>query len=162
MTRAVSPLAVLWAATAAAYAFVVLGPGAALIAMAGGAPPFDLRFAAYTLAEAQGYLGLIGAAGRMHYLAAVIPADMIFATLFAVALPASTLRAGAGPAVAALCALPGLCDLAENLTLARMLAEAGAGLDPRTVSRASVLTQAKWAALVMAAALMARALWRRR
>jgi hypothetical protein len=155
-------LRVLWAATAAAYAFVVLGPGAVLIGTGGGAQPFDLRFAGYTLAEAQGYLGLIGAAGRMQYLSAVIPADMIFATLFAVTMAASALRAGAGVAVAALCALPGLCDLAENLTLAQMLAQAGAGLDPRVVARASVLTQAKWAALVLAALLLARALWRRR
>jgi hypothetical protein len=123
VTLAAPPPAALWAATAAAYAFVVLGPGAALIGMANGSPPFDLRFAGYTLAAAQGYLGLLGAAGRMHYLAAVIPADMIFATLFAVTMAASAQRAGAGAAVAALCALPGLCDIAENLTIARMLAE---------------------------------------
>ncbi|MFN6977604.1 MAG: hypothetical protein ACK4OP_05750 [Gemmobacter sp.] len=143
-------------AAGAAYAWVVAGVGPALIAAGRGLQPFDLRIGGYSRADAAAYLLRIGPEGRAWYLDRVIPADLVFAGLFAAALGAVALRLGGGVAVAVLAALPGLCDLAETLTIARMLAQEPAALDPGLVARASVLTQAKWAALVLAALVLAR------
>jgi hypothetical protein len=151
----------LLAATAAAYGWVVFGVGPALIAAGEGLQPFDLRPFGYTRADAAVYLDRIGAAGRAWYAGHVIPADLVFAALFAAAMGATALRLGGGVAVALIAALPGLCDLAETLTLGRLVVQDPAALDPRLVARASVLTQAKWAALVLAAGMLAWLWWRR-
>lgn len=157
--------AALVAATLAAYGVVVLGVGPALMAAGDGALPFDLRIGGYTRAEAAAYLDRIGAEGRAWYAARVVPADLVFAALCTVALAATARRfgpaRGAAPAVI-LAALPGLCDIAETLSIGRMLAQGPGAPDPALVARASVLTQAKWTAVPVAALVIGLRLWRGR
>jgi hypothetical protein len=148
-------------AAAAAYGWVVLGVGPRLMAAGGGLPPFDLRPGGYDVAAAAAYLDRIGDAGRAWYAHRVIPADLAFAALFTAALGLGARLLSARWLVVP-AALPGLIDLAENLALRALLTAPPGPPDPALVARASALTQAKWVALAVSAAVLAGLALRRR
>jgi len=150
-------------ATLAVYLWLILGYGLPLQRLAGGQVPFDLRIGGYDLAAATGYLAALPAEGRALYLGPVARLDTAFPVLMGLTFlwwmrPPTT---GFG-AVAALAALAYVAlDLLENRAAAELVRGGVPGLDADRVRAASALTQAKFMAFALAAALAARASWRR-
>lgn len=162
MTRAVAWLLPL--ATAGVYAWLVLGPGMALQAMAGGLPPFDLRLGGYDLAAARAYLAVLPPDGVALYLGPIAVLDTLFPMLMGLTFlwwmrpPTTPFGAVAACAALAYVAL----DLLENRAVADLLRAGAMGVDALGVQAASTLTQAKFAAFALAAVLAVRAIWVRR
>jgi hypothetical protein len=133
-----------------------------LIAQGGGALPFDLRPMGYGLMAARIYLQHLSPAGIALYQGAFRLTDTLFAIFLALTLclPLS----GRGqvwflPALAY-----GLCDLAENLAVARIL-PAGPEVEAQAVALASGFTEGKFVMAIVASALAlfaALQLWRNR
>lgn len=151
-------------ATVAVYAWLVLGPGAEVIRLAGGLPPFDLRPTGYDLAQARAYLAALPPEGVAVYLGPVARLDTAFPVLLGL-----TLLWWMRPfdrAFGAVCAAAALAyvalDLLENRAVADLLRSGPFAVEADAVLRASQLTQAKFAAVALAAVLAARASWVRR
>ena len=88
-------------------------------AAAGGLEPFDLRWSGYDLTAARAFLTALSAAGRALYLGPVRLIDTAFPILLTLTL---CLPLRGRPPVWFLPALAcGLLDLAENMTVARLL-----------------------------------------
>ena len=118
-----------------------------LVAEAGGAQPFDLRPLGYNVMQARVYLQDLSPVGLALYQGGFRLTDTIFPILFTLTL-CLPLR-GRGeiwffPALAY-----GLCDLAENLAVARLL-QTGPEVAAQAVSLASGFSQAKTFALIAA------------
>lgn len=159
MSRAVSWLLPL--VTLAVYAWLVLGPGRELGALAGGLPPPDLRAMGYDLAAIRAWLEALPPEGVALYLGPVARLDTAFPLLMGLTL-LWWMRPLAGPlalvGAALALAYVGL-DLAENRAVAGLIRTGPEGLDAGAVAWASALTRAKFAAFALALGL---ALWRRR
>lgn len=145
-------------ATIAAYGAVAIGVGPRTIAMADGQPIFDLRVFGYGPQDAAALLTALGPEGRAFYADVMLPVDLVFAALFTLAMPATLARFApparwVGPAQV-LAALPGLLDIAENLTLRVMLRLPPEDLSEGLVRLASTLTVLKFAMLLPAASLV--------
>ncbi len=138
---------------ALAYGVLVLWFGP--MVDAGGLPPFDLRPLGYSPDEVRAFLRALTAEGMAAYLGPVRITDTVFPVLFTVTL-CLPLR-GWVPTLPALGY--GGFDLAENLMVARLL-RAGPDGPEGAMRLASGLTVVKFAALVLAVILAARALWR--
>ena len=118
-----------------------------LLAEAGGAIPFDLRPLGYSAVEAQIYLQSLSPQGSALYQGAFRLTDTIFPILFTLSLCLPLRRRGEiwfMPALAY-----GLCDLAENLAVARLL-QTGPDVAAQAVSLASGFSQAKVLAVIAA------------
>ena len=118
-----------------------------LLAEAGGALPFDLRPFGYSAMEAQVYLQNLTPAGTALYQGAARLTDTIIPILLTLTL-CLPLR-GRGeiwflPALAY-----GLCDLAENLAVARLL-HTGPEVSAQAVALASGFTEGKFATAMVA------------
>lgn len=149
--------------TALVYGFLVLVHGLRLEALAGGLKPFDLSPLGYDLAAARSYLIALPPEGVALYLGPIRLLDTAFSVLMGLTLlwwmrPFSGVTGIIG-AVAAVAYL--VLDLAENAAVAVMLRAGPEGVVASDVTLASALTQAKFAAFVLAAALAAAAFWRR-
>lgn len=168
MTIGIVTYRILIGLTVLAYAVVVTGPGRVVQESAGGVTLFDLAIFGYDVEHAARLMTALGAEGIAHYRDWLIPADLAFAGLFTLALGLTGLRLAVGmepplpTAMAAVCALPGLCDIAENLAVAVVLAGDAAAPDAGAVARASLLTQAKWASLALAVLTLGALFWRLR
>ena len=149
--------------TAAVCGWLVFGPGAQLIALAGGLQPFDLRPGGYDLDAALRFLVALPPEGVALYLGPVRRLDTAFPLLMGLTLlwwmrpPTTPFGAVAAAAALAYVAL----DLAENHAVARLVEGGAFGLTPERVRAASLLTQAKFMAFALAAVLAARAVWQR-
>lgn len=145
--------------TAAVYGWLVFGPGAQLIALAGGLAPFDLRPGGYDLDAALRVLVALPPEGHALYLGPVrrldtaLPILMGLTFLWWMRPPTTPFGAVAAAAALAYVAL----DLAENHAVARLVEGGAVGLSPERVRAASQLTQAKFMAFALAAVLAARA-----
>lgn len=133
-----------------------------LVAEAGGAQPFDLRPLGYSAMEARIYLQSLSPAGAALYQGAFRLTDTIFPILFTLTL---CLPLGGRGQIWFLPALAyGLCDLAENVAVARLL-QTGPEVAAQAVSLASGFSQGKTAASLVAIVLAlfgALQAWRRR
>ena len=151
-------------ATAAVYAWLVLGPGAELGRLAGGLPPFDLRLGGYDLTAARAYLTALPPDGVALYLGAVARLDTVFPILMGLTflwwMRPPTTPFGAVAACAALVYV--VLDLLENRAVADLLRAGPLAVTGPEVRAAATLTQAKFAAFALAAVLAARAVWLRR
>jgi len=150
--------------TALVYGWLVLVHGLQLEALAGGLKPFDLSPLGYDLAAARTYLSALPPEGVALYLGPIRMLDTIFPVLMGLTLlwwmrPLAGLVGIIG-AVAAVAYVA--LDLAENAAVAVMLRAGPEGVVAGDVTLASTLTQAKFAAFVLAAALTVVAFWRRR
>ena len=133
-----------------------------LVADAGGGLPFDLRPLGYGVAAARGYLSALSPAGVDLYLGPFRLTDTLLPMLVTASLCLPLWRRGQFWFLPAL--TYGLFDLAENLAVARLL-HTGPEVEVQAVALASGLTQAKFAALAVAAVLAlvaAGQAWRKR
>jgi hypothetical protein len=143
-------------ATALAYGVLVLWFGPQVQAAAGGLMPFDLRPMGYDLDAARLFLTTLTSEGRDVYLVPVRINDTIFPILFTLTLCLPVRRwtwAWTIPALAY-----GLLDLAENMAVATLL-RTGPEVGSGPVALASALTQAKFAASVVAVGIALWGLW---
>jgi hypothetical protein len=150
------PLATL--ATCGALVYLMLE----LIALGGGALPFDLRPMGYGVMDARIYLQHLSPVGAALYQGAFRLTDTLFPILLALTL---CLPLGGRGQVWFLPALAyGLCDLAENLAVAQML-QAGPDVAAQAVALASGFTEGKFVTAIVAIVLALFAtlqLWRNR
>lgn len=133
-----------------------------IIAQAGGALPFDLRPMGYGLIEARIYLSHLSPTGLALYSGAFRLADTAFVILFTLTLCLPLQGRGQIWFLPALAY--GLCDLAENLAVARLLL-VGPEVEAQAVSLASGFSEGKCAAAIVAILLAlfgALHLWRNR
>ncbi len=142
--------------TVAAYAVLVGWFGPQVQAAAGGLTPFDLRATGYGIDAARAFLTALTPEGRAIYLGPGRVNDTIFPVLFTVTLILPVRRR------AWLWWLPalayGVFDLAENWAVARLLVT-GPTVEAGPVALASALTQAKFAAVLVAVVLALWGLW---
>ena len=103
----------------------------------------------FTVEDVEKLFSLYGDDKRARYRRRVLPADAAFACFYAIVgavIVAGLLMRGQPAWVAALCGggwlLGGLCDVAENLTVAKLL-DAYPKIEPGTVAFASRITQVK-------------------
>lgn len=131
--------------------------------LSGGLVLMDLRPWGYDLEGVRAYVTALGFAGGEMYRDVYLLLDAVFLTALTVLLLvlAVSFRAHWLGWVAGIAALGyfGL-DIAENLTVSEMIGTAPAALTETQVAKAVVLTQGKFAALVIAAASLFAA-WRR-
>lgn len=131
------------------------------LALPDGTPMLDKRIGGYDLAEALAYLSGLGDRARGLYLGAERIADTAFPIgLFG--LLASLPRLSFGPRLSAAALFVAAVylglDLMENAAVAGLLRADPSDITAESVARASLLTQAKFAAFFLAAALAALAL----
>ena len=138
------PLATLAIAGLLAYLSVQLA------AQAGGAQPFELRLLGYSAMEARIYLQNLSVDGVALYQGAFRLTDTIFPILLTLTLCLPLHGRGQFWFMPALAF--GLCDLAENLAVARLL-QTGPEVPAQAVSLASGFTQAKAVAVIVAVGL---------
>jgi len=150
--------------TAAVYAWLALWLGGQLRQMAGGALPFDLRITGYALHDARSYLQALSPAGYTLYQGPAALADTLFPVLFGLTL-AWWMRPYSG-VFGMVCVMTAMSyvalDLGENLFVQRMLTAGPDWVSYADVTRASALTQGKFAAVALGLVLAARQSWRRR
>lgn len=150
---------VLWAlpvATALTYGVLVLWFGPQVQAAAGGLLPFDLRVLGYGIEDARQFLTALTPEGRDIYLGSVRVNDTVFPILFTLTLCLPIRQwfwLWTLPALAY-----GLLDLAENLVVATLL-RTGPEVGSGPVALASALTQAKFAAVVVAVGIALWGMW---
>jgi hypothetical protein len=102
--------------------------------LAGGAAPFDARFAGYSFADARAFLAAIGAEGRAYYLNPELVLDTFFPFLYAASRALALwwltmperLRNGTTPGAVrwtlmAVVAVETILDLTENSCIAAMI-----------------------------------------
>ena len=121
-----------------------------LMAEAGGALPFDLRPFGYGLMEARIYLQHLSPTGTALYQGVFRLTDTIFPIVFTLTL-CLPLR-GRGQVWFLPALIYGLCDLAENLAVARMLL-VGPEVEAQAVALAAGFTQGKFATVIVAVVL---------
>jgi hypothetical protein len=136
--------------------------------LAGGQPPFDLRWYGYGADEARGYLMALGATGRDYYLTVQQRVDTVFPALAFLAamaaitvLPTGWLRT----LLIGIAACETVVDYLENAAVAAILRGGPDMLDPEQAERAGMLTQIKFllvlgVALPLGALILSR--WRQR
>lgn len=149
--------------TLAVYLVLAVYLGGRLMAESGGQLPFDLRAFGYSLAEARAYLRALTPAGFTLAEGMVRQVDTLFPLLMGLTF-AWWMRPYAG-VFGMVCAMSAMSyvslDWAENWVVGRMLHAGPDWVDPMDVMRASILTQAKFAAVVLCAVLAARQSWQR-
>ncbi|SHI81545.1 hypothetical protein [Wenxinia saemankumensis] len=118
---------------------------------AGGLRPFDLRPLGYDLATATAYLQALSEEGRATFRTTLATWDTAFPVALTAFLALLCLRRGGrlGWLGALVALVYGGVDLAENAAVLRLV-EGPVPPDPLTVTGASVLTMAKFAALLLA------------
>jgi hypothetical protein len=145
----------------AASAAVTLAAGVAIqlwtapiLTLPGVGPMLDTRVCGYGHAEALAYLSALGPEARAVYLGAERILDTAL-PLGVFGLLALLPRLGPWPRLATVALVPALAylalDLSENAAIAGLLRGDPAAVTPEAVARASLLTQAKFAALAIAA-----------
>lgn len=161
MSRAVS-----WAlpvVTALSYAWLAVWLGGQLSTQAGGALPFDLRPTGYDLGDARTYLRALSPEGFALYQGPILWADTLFPALMGLCF-LWWMRPFAG-VFGMVCVLAAMSytalDWGENAAIQALLTAGPDWLNPADVDRASLFTQGKFAAFVLAAVLAARQSWRR-
>ncbi len=149
--------------TAAVYAWLVLVLGQQLAAMSGGLTPFDLRIVGYDPGAARAYLRALSPQGYALYQGPIAWTDTLFPALMGLCF-AWWMRPYSG-VFGMVCVLAAMSyvalDWGENMVVQRMLDAGPDWVRPVDVIRASGLTQGKFAAFILAAALAARQSWRR-
>ena len=154
-------------ATLAVYLWLVLGPARELVILAEGLPPPDLRFMGYDLPEMRAWMLALPPEGAQLYIDTAATLDTVFPVLMGLTLlwwsrPVPTVPGWLFPAICAAAAMAYTAlDLAENAAVSAMLRAGAFGTETAQVVVASNLTQAKFAALVLALVLAARQSWRR-
>ena len=124
-----------------------------LLAEAGGALPFDLRPLGYSAMEARIYLQHLSPQGTALYQGDFRLMDTIFPILLTLTMCLPLQRRGEVWFMPALAY--GICDLAENLAVARMV-HTGPEVAAQAVALASGFTEGKFATVSVALVL---ALW---
>ncbi|GGL51433.1 hypothetical protein [Wenxinia marina] len=139
-------LAVLIACTILVFTMVTI-----LMPAAGGQWPFDLRVTGYTVPEATAYLTALNDAGREAIRTTMALWDTVLPVALTVFLALLCLgQRGKLGWLGVLAALAyGAADLAENAAILRLI-DGSVPPDPLTVTGASTLTMAKYAALLLA------------
>jgi hypothetical protein len=149
--------------TAAVYVALLVGPGAELMALAGGQPPPDLRWQGYGLIEMRDWLRALPPAGIALAQGPVLWLDTLFPPLMGLTL-AWWMRPYAG-VFGMVCVLAAMSyvalDWGENVFVQRLLTAGQDYLTPGDVARASAFTQGKFAAFGLCAVLAIRQSWRR-
>lgn len=149
--------------TAVVYAALVLGPGADLIALAGGQWPPDLRWHGYGLIEMRDWLRALPPEGFVLAQGPVLWLDTLFPPLLGLTL-AWWMRPFVG-AFGMVCVLAAMSyvalDWGENAFVQRLLTAGPDYLAFADVTGASAMTQGKFAALALCLVLAARQVWRR-
>lgn len=152
----------LFAVTLAVYAVMLIWTLPAIMAAAGGLPPFDMRPGGYSFEDARAYLAALTADGRMLYLGPQHMLDLAYPVLitltlyfaFAGLLPA---RWGVLRWLVPLPALPiAVFDYLENAAVTAMLEAGPDRLTPELVATASGWTVLKsgLSTIVMSALLL--------
>lgn len=144
--------------TLAVYGVMVGVYGRQLIALAEGALPFDVRIQGYGLADVRSYLRALSPEGFALYEGPVRQLDTAFPVLLGLCL-AWWMRPYGG-VFGMTCVLAVMSyvtlDLGENAFVARMLTAGPDWVTLPDITRASALTQGKFAALALCAVLVLR------
>lgn len=160
-------VAALLAGNGVLWAVMFFGTLAHLQALAGGAPPFDIRPFGYSYEQARSFLETIGEQGRAYYLRPELILDTVYPPFYALSrglalwwltMP-GRLYAGAVPqrwrwTLMAMPVVMAICDSVENVCIAKML-WTWPDLSPGLVQFSSLATRVKFIAGVFTEILMA-------
>lgn len=150
--------------TLGVYVILVAVLGTKLIELADGQMPFDTRVFGYDMSEVRRYLAALRPEGYVLAQGPVLWVDTLFPALLGLCF-AWWMRPYHG-AFGMVCVLSAMSyvalDWGENAAVQRLLTAGPDWVTLADVMRASVFTQAKFAAVALCAVLALRQIWRRR